>query len=364
MTKKHLILLSLLALTLTLLLSGCGKSETNLDGKYIATFHVNGGILDLKSFNVSTKINYAYDPNSLILDPSAYGNYEIYRSGYNFTGWFTSPECREEDRWDFSANVIDRENLALYAGWEKKIVYTYSVCYQNGEESVVLGTYSVEPDAVFEDYRKHADKRDGFTATGFYSDAACTTPWDFTFKHPGGETDTDIPVYVSYIEGDWTIVDSYAKLIAAKNSGNIYLTANIDCQGQPLSFSGTFDRIFEGNGFTVSNFTVEKSGSKLMPTASIFQTLGENAKIQNVQFTNVTFRFMDVDGANKVKVAALARDCNGGVIDKVTVSGVFQTNSETDFTESLAKPIYEEKTPATVTDFSANITVEKAESNS
>ncbi|MBE6633079.1 MAG: hypothetical protein E7620_01910 [Ruminococcaceae bacterium] len=364
MTKKHLLLLSLLVLTLTLLLSGCGRTENNLDGKYVATFHLNGGTLDLKSFNVSTKINYAYDPNSLILDPSGYSNYEIYRSGYNFTGWYTSPDCRPEERWDFNTNVIDRESLALYAGWEKKISYTYSVCYKNGEETVVLGTYSVEPDAVFEDYRKHANKRDGFTAKGFYSDAACTTPWDFTTKHPGGDTDTDIPVYVDYVEGDWILVDTYDKLIAAKNSGNIYLTADIDCQGQPLSFSGTFDSVFEGNGFTVSNFTVEKSGGKLMPTAAIFQTLGANAEIRNVNFTNVTYQFMDVDGASKVKVAALARDCNGGKLENVTVSGVLKTNSATDFTESLTKPVYEEKSPITVNNFTANITVEKVETNS
>ena len=265
MKTKYLILLALLAATLTLLLSGCGKSEQDLDGMYVATFEMNGGTLDLKSFNVSSKINYAYEPNSYILDPATHGNYEISRSGYRFTGWYTSKECRPEELWDFSTNTIESEKLTLYAGWIKEIVYTYSVCYTDGEQTQKLGVYNVSAGAVFEDYRGYADDRDGFTATGYYTDAACTIPWDFTSVHPGGATDTDIPVYVDYISGEWLIVDSYTKLLDAIGDGNIYLTSDIDCNGGTLFFSGTFRHIFEGNGYTVSNFTVNKSGGALMP---------------------------------------------------------------------------------------------------
>ena len=87
MNKKHLILLALLTVTLTILLSGCGKAEQNLEGMYIATFDLNQGKLDIMTSVVTTKINYAYEPDSLIMDPSTYNNYEILRSGYRFTGW-------------------------------------------------------------------------------------------------------------------------------------------------------------------------------------------------------------------------------------------------------------------------------------
>jgi uncharacterized repeat protein (TIGR02543 family) len=196
MTKKYLIVLALLAVTLTLLLSGCGKSEQDLDGMYVASFELNGGTLDLKSFNVSTKINYAYEPGSYILDPTTYGNYEIFREGYIFTGWYRTAECNENEKWNFSTDTINSEGLTLYAGWEKKIVYSYTVCYLDGTETKTLGTYSVEAGAAFEDYRKYANKREDFTPSGYFADAACTTPWDFATVHPGGEVDTDIAIYV------------------------------------------------------------------------------------------------------------------------------------------------------------------------
>ena len=95
MTKKSLIVLTLLAVTLTLLLSGCGKSDQDLEGMYVVSFEMNGGALDIQTSNVTSRINYAYQPGSHILDPSTYGNYEISRAGYRFTGWYKSAECNE-----------------------------------------------------------------------------------------------------------------------------------------------------------------------------------------------------------------------------------------------------------------------------
>ena len=77
MTKKRLIFigLTLLLLTLTLALSGCGKEEIDLEGKNISVFELNGGTLDYKTSSINTKINYAYHPGSYILDPSKISGY-------------------------------------------------------------------------------------------------------------------------------------------------------------------------------------------------------------------------------------------------------------------------------------------------
>lgn len=357
MKRKYLILLTLVAITLTLLLSGCGRGEQSLEGMYGVTFEVNGGKLNIGTTDTE-QLKYAYDPGSYMIDPATFRNYKISRPGYIFTGWYTSAECLEGEKWDFATKPLNVEQLTLYAGWEKEIVYSYTVCYADGENVVELGSYNVKAGDKFDDYRKHADKRDGYTPTGYFTDAACQTPWDFETVHPGGDVDTDVRVYVDYIEGKWKLVDSYQSLMAAMTEGNIYLTADIDCGGQELYFSGTFARVFQGNGHKISNFTVNKKGGALIPSISIFQSIATGAEIRDVSFENVTFNFMDVDRASKIKVSALARDASGGVVSNVTVTGKIVTNYEGELPDPN-EAFYEVKDAADITGFEANITVEK-----
>ena len=357
MKKAYLVLLALLVVALAALLPGCSSNQDELEGKYVATFELNGGTLDLKSTSVKTNINYAYEPGSLIIDPTNPAwTYKLFRPGYVFTGWYTSQECLPNQKWDFATGTITTEKLTLYAGWEKEIVYTYSVCYVEGETTHQLGQYKVSAGAKFEDYQKFANKREGYTANGFYADAAFTTAWDFNTVHPGGDVDTDIQVFVDYIEGDWIIVDSYEKLKNSIGKGNIYLTNDIDCGGQVLSLGREFGHIFEGNGYSVKNFTVEKSGSALMPSVSVFQSLTAGAEIRNVKFENVTFTFFGVEKATKIKVAALAKEGTDCVISNVSITGTIETDYTGEF-ERLEEACYEESSTAAITDFTAEITV-------
>lgn len=359
MKKKYLMLLALVVVTLTLLLSGCGGEQDELAGKYIATFELNGGKLDIGSTEVDSKIYYAYAPAAYLIDPATYGNYKISRPGYLFTGWYKDPACSESTKWDFKTETITSEQLTLYAGWEKEIIYTFSVCYQDGEETKILGSYTVSADGAFEDYRKFADKREGFTALGYYQDADCTIPWTKNNKHPGGETDTDVKVYVDYIEGEWIVVDSYTKLQSAVGKGNIYLTADIDCEGKSFQFRNAFRYVFEGNGHTVRNFTVEKFGTARAPECAIFAELGANAVIRNVSFTDVIFNYVGVsnEAIKERKVAALAvLATEGFTVSGVSVSGKLVTDYEGDLPTS-GNMIYEgyDNAPG----FTANVVIEK-----
>jgi len=356
MKKTTWIVLALLAVTLTLLLSGCGTGEQDLDGMYVVTFDLNGGKLDTRTSVVDTKINYAYQPDTLILDPTQNADkklgYNVSRSGYVFTGWYTGAECLPEQKWDFTTGKITEEKLTLFAGWEKKIVYTYSVCYKEGDTLVTRGSYTVAAGEAFDDYLKYANKRTGYTPYGYYADPACTIPWDFATVHPGGATDTDIPVYVSYIEGNWTIVDTYAKLVAAIGKGSIYLTADIDCGGNELKF-GTFANVLEGNGHKISNFVVSKSGGAIRPSCSIFEMLSKGAELRNVSFTDVKYQLYDIAASvTTVKVAALARDAKDCIISNVTVSGQFLTDYQGDLS-TLHNAFYGDAGNNQVTDFNA-----------
>ena len=142
MKTKYLIITLLAAIALTLTLSGCGRGEQNLDGKNVVTFELQGGTLETPTSSVGTKINFAYHPGTYILDPSVLNGYKIYKTGYNFTGWYTSEDCSSSSKWDFTTE-FDVTNLTLYAGWEKAIKLTYTVYYIDGGNSVSLGSYNV-----------------------------------------------------------------------------------------------------------------------------------------------------------------------------------------------------------------------------
>ena len=361
MMKKQLFILAILVITLTLCLSGCGDGGEDLEGKYVATFELNGGTLDYGASNVNTRIYYAYEPGAYILDPAKIDGYRMYRDQYVFTGWYTSPECKPGEEWNFDAKTIETETLTLYAGWEKAILHSYTVYYMNGEEAIKLGAYEVKAGEKFEDWRNYGNSRKNYTCIGYYSDSACTQPWDANTKHPGGDTDCDVAVYAKYIEGEWKIVETYDQLEAAIGNGNIYLTADIDCGGEELYF-GSFDAIFEGNGHTVSNFTVPKNGTSIKPFSTLFKELGAQADIQNINFTSVIFQMLDVKAStDKVEVkpqfAALALDANDAAkVTNVTVSGKLQTNYTGEL-NTLNVAIANESA-ATVTGFTATVTLE------
>ena len=364
-TFLTLTLVVVLLVALTVLLSGCSKSNDPTAGKNVVTFVINGGILSYGTASTDGSINYAYHPGTYVKDPTLFNNYKISRNGYNFTGWYTSPDCKPGEKWDFNT-PLDDEKLTLYAGWEVAIKYTYSVNYVDGENIVSLGSYTVSAGEKFGDRRKFADTRAGYTAYGYYSDPECTIPWDTAATHPGGAVDLDIPVYVNYIEGNWNIVSSFDELKKA-TSGNVYLVADIDCGGQEFYVSSAFDKIFEGNGFKISNFTVPKKGTNRNPSCAIFEKLVSGAVIRNLSFENVKYSFildekyLDNAAAN---VAALALELESEVtIADVSVSGVFETNFNGDLStvdDLYYKTRYEgDDLLDGVTDFSAEIAVNK-----
>ena len=367
--KRKILTLTLvvvLLVALTLIVSGCSRSTDPTAGKNVVTFVINGGILSYGTASTDGSINYAYHPGTYVKDPTLFNNYKISRNGYNFTGWYTTPECNPSDKWDFENTPLDVEKLTLYAGWEVAIKYTYSVNYVDGENVVSLGSYSVSAGDKFNDRRKFSDTRDGYTAYGYYADPECTIPWDSTTTHPGGAADLDIPVYVNYIEGKWNIVSTFEELKKAL-SGNVYLVADIDCGGNEFYVSSAFGKIFEGNGFKITNFTVPKKGTNANPSCAIFNKLETGADIRNVSFENVKYSFVIDEkylANTTANVAALALELESGVkITDVSVSGVFETNFGGDLStinDLYYKTRYEGADLLDgVTNFSAEIVVNK-----
>lgn len=369
--KRLLILISVMAfaLTLTLVLSGCAGGTDNFEGKNIVTFHVNGGILNYGTSSTKTSANFVYEPGTYILDPSKdIPNYSISKSGYDFTGWYTDEACTPSSKWDFT-KPIDVPTLTLYAGWEKSIKYTYSVYFvhENDGTAVKLGDYNALAGGTFSDWKNVAALRAGYTCIGYYSDKELTTPWDPDFAHPGGEVDLDIPVYAEYIEGEWELAGNYDQLKRAISLGNVYLTADIDCGGKEFPVVTSFSGIFNGNGYTISNFQVKQSGTTATPTVAIFKKLTSTAQVENVKFENATYIFNDIkEGTTTIKVtpkaAALTIEMQAGaLVQNVTVTGTLTTNYAGELA-CVNSVYYFEGTPdeavmAGVDSFSAEITV-------
>ena len=353
-------ILILLALTIVLLVTvvGCKGADNSLEGKNIVTFELAGGTLKYSTSSTKTKINFAYYPGTYIIAPQDIYGYELSRSGYDFTGWYTSPDCLPGELWDFDT-PFNMETLTLYAGWKESISYTYTLYYtdENGE-TIALDSYLVEAGDTFSDWRNFAKKRTGYTPVAFFSDKELNTPWDTSFTHPGGAEDLDIAVYVSYIEGDWNLVANYAQFISAiNNNKNIYLTADIDGEGAEF-YNKNFSALIEGNGFNVSNLNVVKTGT-IRYYCSMFATLGEGAAIKNVNFTNITFILDEVNEGvanNGINIAALARNANGATIENVTVAGQVVTEYTGELPR-LNEALYDSTSTATINNFTANIEI-------
>ena len=365
MKKAYLILLAILVATLAVLLPGCATSQESLEGMYVVTFDLNGGKIDLKSTEVQT-VKYAYEPNSAIINPEypAWG-YKLIMEGHDFIGWFTSKDCKPEEKWNFETDKLTQD-VTLYAGWQKRVVHTFTLYYvEDGEVKQILnekgenaGAMKVSAGGTINQKKAAlaAGNRKDFTPVGYFSDKDCTIPFDFSTKHPGGETDTEVQVFVKYIPGNWTVVSTYDELKDATGD-NIWLANDIDCAGQELNF-GDYGKILEGNGFAIRNFTVMHNNNKMNPGVSVFGELKAGAQIRNVNFENVTFNFVNIatDKSKNIKVAALADTGADFVVENVSITGTIVTDYTGEFPR-MNEAFFDEESTGTITNFNAEITV-------
>ena len=352
-TKFSRILVAVLILTLMLsVLAACGTDEVSLDGMCIVTFNFNGGGLRIIG-RVDGEIYHAYEPGSLLIDISKYPGYELTKNGYVFVGWNTAKDG-SGDEWDFDNDRV-KGNMTLYAQWEKEIVYRY-VIYLVGDEGKLteIDSYRVKEGDPFDG--KHGKNLSSHNRTflGYYSDPDLQEghEWDENFKHPGGGENYDVPVYVKSTEGVWTFVSTYEELVKA--TGNIYLLNDIDCEGRELYF-GDFNKTLYGGGgrgfenqqlaegerYTISNFTVPNKGTSRRPYYTIFNKLGNEARIEKVNFTGAKFEITVASSTTDLIVSALAQSVDKPVVKKepdgkdieqkcvisdVTITGTYQVN--------------------------------------
>lgn len=346
--KRKVLVVALIMVALASLLVAC-NSSTNYDGMTKIVYELEGGSYMNCDLPVLQYYDFKAGSSNLIYDPTTLSRESVTKSGYNFLGWFKTKTGEGDTatysgKWDFAKDKVGTDGITLYAGWELKVRYTYNVCYvdDNGEKQV-LGTYTVKEGEEFDDRKKFANKRSGYTAYvhengtllngGYYLDAEFTQPVE-GYKHPGGDTDLAIDVYADYIKGEYTIVRSAKELEKAKSS-NIYLDADIDMNGKTLSFD-VYTKTFEGNGHTISNFKLvynlsdaglQKNFDNDAQNAiyvCLFKGL-TNSTVQNVNFKDVQ---LVIEGtyskAQYVYLAPLCMKATGATVKNVTFELTYQ----------------------------------------
>ena len=91
------------------------------------------------------------------------------RSGFDFAGWYTSSDYTQ--LFDFEMTQI-KEKTVIYAKWDNIYTVTYVANYEGGENSTGSTKNLKAPS-------KTLDDRDTILFTGWYTDAACTTQFNF-----------------------------------------------------------------------------------------------------------------------------------------------------------------------------------------
>ncbi len=161
-------------------------------------------------------------------------------------------------------------------------------------------------------------KDSAYTFLAYYADEACTQPVQWPLK----KQETDTVIYAKYIEGDWTIV-STAKDVkdmfsATGKNEHYWIASDIDCSETKVQAKVTFACEIQGNGHTISGLTVERGSSS--SSTSMFGTIKETAKIENLHFVGLKLEFTFKPGTYSVYFVFNAME-EGATVTNVTLQG-------------------------------------------
>ena len=368
---KKILLISLTALACVFIFAGCsfGVTKESLKDKYglsaCVTYYANG---EMASFTPGSGIR-----EKNVYYPSGVQPYEIPADNlkydkYKFDAWY-EVELDEEgkpitlepfktsdgkeyftyklgDVVDFSKITLNKgDHLYVAAGWvadtsvHVKLVHdgdksiqipldkdkissnspVYGKEYVSYGDTVRIANYSRSGElaTISSDFLHFTDN--AYTFLEYYEDEACTTP----VQWPLIKKDTDDVIFAKYIEGDWTIVNTAkevkAMFEATGKNDRYWINADIDCSGVEASaVRANFACEIQGNGHTISNLKVEKS--RASGATSMFGTLTETAKIENLHFTGLQLEFNFRPSTYSVYFVFTVMN-EGAIVTNVTLEG-------------------------------------------
>lgn len=285
------ILAALLALSL-LAAAGCSSAaddpiaEAIANGKPVVTLNANGGLM-----GSSRTIDYILsEKGSYMLKPGeTYGTVSVTnaaRTGYTLLGWFRGEETDGEvtlgAEFNFDTEKVYEERLTLYAGWTKSNAFI--IRYDDQQRTVYA-----RDDGSF----RQPNSYSGYTIIDYYWDEALTQKVEFddrgySLNNPEFNSERDeIMVYTDWLKGNYTLVRTAADMIGIKANSNLYLLGDVDLSGTATNVVDVFLGTIEGNGFTISNWSVARTTPGTETNFGLFTQLS-GAAFRNVTFENCT----------------------------------------------------------------------------
>ena len=343
-----------------LLLGGC-KFQYTLDEKreqtgmnVCVTYYANGSgayfgtkdtVKKLYFSDGSIAINIGVDrvTNGSVPTPT--------RTNYTLLGWYEAQldddgnvlkdsngdVVLKDEAFDFKTKLNKGDNVTLYAKWKMdEAVHVYLVC----DEITTDAPFTLSDGTVVEnkalirsyDYASNGKRSKptpqtatGYTAFEYYMDEACTqvAQWPIDSATAG-----DCNIYLKYIKGTWSLLktaDNVKGMFSSTATRNYYLVNDIDCTGITVDDLATFTSNLQGNGFTISNLTV--NGGTLRQSGAVVSTFGKlrgEAKIENVAFEHLTFKCTLADNVKANAFIFCSEKEDTALINNVTLKGAIK----------------------------------------
>ncbi len=377
--KSKLIVL-MVCLASLFVLGGCSLGESmdeilsirNLTAQ--VTYYSNGGTFDgdpnvkemyyksgSKALNISEK------------NQTTNGTAQINRTNYEFGGWYYAvldengePVVDHKDEKgnlfyvlgepvDFSVPLKEGDHWILVAKWKAKVGVEIRLSHMDDKEAVLTemlpadspegakpNTYkhgqpmgSVIP---FDDMTNQVTIDDGdapielantdYTFIDYYADEACTTRVDWPLAWQDGQ-ETNTVVYAKYVKGNYTVLRSsmdVSTMFYDTSAGKKYwLVKDIDATGITVSPIENFACEIQGNGHTIKNLKVKKTGLKAGSTTSLFGNVQDTAIIKNLSLEGIGMWYKPQgisEGSISLKVYfAFSKLSEKAVVEGVKLSG-------------------------------------------
>ena len=231
----------------------------------------------------------------------------ITSENYNFEGWYNGEE---------KISTVKRGsagNLTLLAKWTPK---TFNIQYKEveGASNNNQLTYQTNDNTI----TLNSPTKSGYTFLGWYTDKNYTNKISEIKSGSSG----DITLYAKWVEGSYTVISNASDLKNISTKSNYILVDDIDLNGNEWTPIGTsysaFNGIFNGNGYSISNFKITKAQEYVGFFAK------NSGTIKNLTLNNFTIEISsDID----IDVGGLVGYDYKGTISNCCANGKISVNS-------------------------------------
>lgn len=331
MVKRNVrtLLLATAFLLLSLfVLSSCGEEEGEKPYDHLVTFDYNAAGIAAES--PASQYLGVKDGGLVGLKPGANDDFkEAVIRHYFLDGWYTAKTAADgsvekdangrvilDKKWNFETDRVTGD-MTLYANFVRQSTLTIrDIATDEVLSDDLRGAPGEKETNLFPPEKK------GYTLVGYYKDREKTTPFKFD-EFVYGEEDTTI--YADFIEGNYTLVSTFAELQnCLRSDKKAYLTNDIKVEAGETWGSFSFRGAILGNGHTIRGLKIKtvcsgKTGGETY--GLLFASLGAGAKISDVTFEDVE---MTVSAAmnGTYTVAPIAYGvAEGATLENVTVTG-------------------------------------------